>query len=161
MNFPTLGDIFELTLDRSKVTTKKMPKKDGYGAAALTFLGRDIENIQTKEFKLVRVYYCEDLHNAQNIHSLLSNIKQEGKLAEGKWREVFKKKFPRPLKTAFSPDESGPIGFAGSMPGWVEFSGKRWFPSLVVTDNDLLKWKSTFHPVHGRFVNWLWLVEIS
>lgn len=139
---PADDEEFELTINGDEVDPLDMMQRDGF--SDWRFNGPLVSGTHTRRFKIVRAGgYCRDL----------AEVKQRvGKLAEGQWREAFRKKYPRP-------DGCGPIGFGGST--WVAPYDHRRFPYLHESGG---AWYSYFRWADSASFflgHWRWLVEVS
>ena len=139
---PEDGEEFELSLDGNAVDPLAMVRKDGY-SGEWQFNGPKVEGVQTRRFQLVRLGYCPNLDEAK------AKAQTRGyRLAEGEWREAFRKRFLRPAVGDL-------IAFGGS--GWSDPYGGRGFPYLDESDG---AWDSDFDWVGSGFdEDWRWLVS--
>lgn len=140
---PADDEEFELTLDGDAVDPIEMVRQSGFAnPEAWKLLGPRVTEMHVRRFKLVRAGYC--------LGDLADVEQKAGKLAEGQWRETFRKKYPRP-------DGRGPIGFGGSE--WMDPLGTHVFACLFGSGAE--RWRPFFDGTGGFNESWRWLVEVS
>ena len=142
--YPTVGEVFELTLNGNDPTIDpvEMVRRDGYNdPERWRFTGARIAGEQARRFKLVEIGY------QPNFDAVCSALKQHGEIPGGQWREVFKAAFGKP-------DGKGPIGFAD--PSWGDPHGSVGFPCVYAGGASVFRWAD--HDFHD---DWRWLVGVS
>lgn len=137
--YPEVGQIFTLTLQ--PVRGLEMVKNDGYGDwEKWRFVGTEIVETQTGQFKLVQVGY------QPNLEAVRRECEKQGSLPPGQWREAF--------KVMYQPDRKGPIGFAD--PSWVRPLGLASFPYVGASGYSDFDWADD-----DRGDVWRWLVGVE
>lgn len=144
---PGDGEEFELIL-RDKVDPMEMVRNSGCDPDDWKFRGEQIIVPSIHHFKLVQVGYCRDFTEVQD------KLTSHGNPANGWWREVFQKTYPRS-------DGKGPIGFLDH--SWIDPAGRTPFPGLVCSrGHGRHYWTPRFFYVQRlRSYNWRWLVEVE
>lgn len=140
---PNVGEEFQMTLDGDDPTNDPIAiiRSDGY-YDRWSYIGQKITGIATSCFKLIS---SEKVW----VDDILKDIKRQGKIPCGQWRQAFTKQFPE-WRNAYKN-----IGFPDC--SWKNNeNGAKLFPYLGKHGDSGL----------GRLVSsadsdWLWLVEIT
>lgn len=139
--WPRPNEVFELTLDgdASENQPLAMVKADGYDGP-WQHNGSTVKGRETRRFKLV------EIGSQPNCESVKTACQKHGKIPEGQWREVMKKKFT---------DSPGRlVGIADA--SWVSPSGLTFFPYVTAGGASSFLWSGYAWNDH-----WLWLVEVE
>lgn len=116
LGVPPADDVkFELTLTESDPNPMQMVANDGYDARNWSYQGIQIMGTTTKEFRLITlVAYTLDEARMKAIH-------RNCRLADGIWREAFRKAFPKPNKGEY-------VAFGGTACLWIGTEVSKWCP---------------------------------
>ncbi len=115
---PEQGVEFELTLDGDATDPLQMVKDDGYDPTDWKFNGPKVVGKQTQKFKLASFHCTPGKYYQFKLYDMEDQI---GPLAEGEWREAFRRRFQPSLGVL--------VGFGGFE--WRRSSERiRLFPCL-------------------------------
>lgn len=138
MDYPKIGEEFELTLTQDQCDPIAMVKKFGYdNFKGWKHTGSKVEP-KTIKCKLVQVGYCS------NLDEVKEKLEAYGEIPEGQFLQSFLTQYQKP-------DGNGPVGIADA--SWFDPHGFINFLHVGSDGSPNFRW-----PDHSLLGAWRWLV---